>query len=69
SVVVSGVFSKPREEIKQIIEQHSGKNVSSISASTSFIVAGQNMGPAKEERAKKLGIKILTEEEFFNLIK
>ena len=69
SVVVSGVFSKPREEIKQIIEQHSGKNVSSISASTSFIVAGQNMGPAKEEKAKKLGIKILTEEEFFNLIK
>ena len=69
SVVVSGVFSKPREEIKQIIEQHSGKNVTSISASTSFIIAGQNMGPAKEEKAKKLGIKILTEEEFFNLIK
>ena len=65
SIVVSGVFkSLSRNEIKQLIEEHSGKNVSSISKSTSYLVAGENMGPSKLEKANSLGIKILTEEEF-----
>lgn len=69
SIVVSGLFSIPREEIKKIIEQHSGKNVSSISASTSYLIAGEKMGPAKLSKAKSLRIKILTEEDFFKFIK
>lgn len=65
SIVVSGVFkSLGRNEIKQLIEEHSGKNVSSISKNTSYLVAGENMGPSKLEKANSLGIKILTEEEF-----
>lgn len=69
SVVVSGLFSIPREELKKIIELHSGKNVSSISASTSYLIAGEKMGPSKLSKAKSLGINILTEEDFFNFIK
>jgi len=69
SIVVSGLFSIPREKLKQTIEHHSGKNVNSLSGGTSFLVAGKKMGPAKLEKAKKLGIKILTEEDFFKLIK
>lgn len=67
SIVISGVFSHhSRDEYKQIIEQHGGKNVGSISAKTSFILAGENMGPAKLEKAQKLGVKIMNEEEFLN---
>ena len=51
-----------------MIEQHGGKNVGSISAKTSFVLAGANMGPAKLEKATKLGIPILSEEEFLNII-
>lgn len=70
SIVISGVFAKySRDEYKQLIEQHGGKNVGSISAKTSFILAGENMGPTKLEKAKKLKIPVLDEEEFLELIK
>ena len=69
-VVISGVFAKhSREEYKAMIEQNGGKNVSSISAATSFVLAGENMGPAKLEKAHKLGIRILNEDEFLDMIK
>ena len=69
SIVVSGVFSIPRDEIKQLIEQHGGKNVSSISKNTDFVLAGEKMGPEKRNKAQKLNIPIVSEEEFYNLIK
>ena len=69
TIVISGVFTHhSRDEYKQLIEQHGGKNTGSISAKTSFILAGDNMGPAKLEKAQKLGITILNEEEFLTLI-
>ncbi|MBO5182465.1 MAG: NAD-dependent DNA ligase LigA [Paraprevotella sp.] len=69
SIVVSGVFSRhSRDEYKALIEQHGGKNTGSLSAKTSFVLAGENMGPAKLEKARKLGIPILSEEEFLQLI-
>lgn len=69
SVVISGVFAHhSRDEYKAMIEQHGGKNVGSISAKTSFVLAGANMGPAKLEKASKLGVKIVTEEEFLTMI-
>ncbi len=65
SIVISGVFKHhSRDEYKAIIEQHGGKNVGSVSGATSFILAGDNMGPAKLEKAEKLGVKIVSEEEF-----
>jgi len=68
-VVISGVFAKhSREEYKAMIEQNGGKNVSSISSATSFILAGENMGPAKLEKARKLGIDIINEEQFLEMI-
>jgi DNA ligase (NAD+) len=67
--VVSGVFSKySRDEIKAMIEKNGGKNASSISSKTSYVVAGENMGPAKLEKAEKLGIQIIGEEELEGLI-
>ena len=70
SVVISGVFQHhSRDEYKALIEQHGGKNVCSISAKTSFVLAGDNMGPAKLEKAQKLGIRIMSEDEFLSLIK
>lgn len=69
SIVISGVFAHhSRDEYKALIEQHGGKNVGSISKKTSFILAGENMGPAKLEKAQKLGIRILSEDEFLQLI-
>ena len=69
SIVISGVFSKhSREEYKELIERHGGKNVSSISSKTSFILAGDNMGPSKKEKAQQLGIKLMNEDEFLALI-
>ncbi len=69
SIVISGTFSRvSRDELKELIARHGGKNVSSISASTSLLIAGENMGPAKLEKATKLGIKIIDEEEFFRII-
>ncbi len=70
SIVISGVFAHhSRDEYKALIEKHGGKNVGSISAKTSFILAGENMGPAKLEKAQKLGIRIVNENEFLELIK
>ena len=67
SIVISGVFHHhSRDEYKAIIEQHGGKNVGSVSGATSFILAGDNMGPAKLEKAEKLGVKIVSEEEFLD---
>ena len=69
SVVISGVFTHhSRDEYKAIIEQNGGKNVGSISSKTSFILAGENMGPSKLQKAEKLGIKIMSEEEFLSLL-
>ena len=69
SIVISGVFNHhSREEYKEMIEQHGGKNVGSISSKTSFVLAGENMGPAKLEKAHKLGIRIINEEEFLQML-
>lgn len=70
SIVVSGVFSHhSRDEYKAMIEAHGGKNVGSVSKKTSFILAGENMGPEKRKKAESLGVEILTEEQFLELIK
>ena len=69
-IVISGTFEKhSREQLKELIELNGGKNSSSISSKTDFILAGANMGPAKEEKANKLGIKMINEDEFLELIK
>lgn len=68
TIVFSGVFSRSREEMKALAEFHGAHVTSSVSAKTSFIVAGENMGPAKLEKAKKLKISIITEEEFYRMI-
>ncbi len=69
-IVISGTFEKhSREQLKELIELNGGKNSSSISSKTNFILAGANMGPAKEEKANKLGIKMINEDEFLELIK
>lgn len=65
NVVISGVFAHhSRDEYKLMIEQHGGKNVSSISGKTTFVLAGDNMGPSKLQKAQKLGVRIVSEEEF-----
>ncbi|NDV64427.1 NAD-dependent DNA ligase LigA [Bacteroides sp. 224] len=67
SIVISGVFMHhSRDEYKEMIEKNGGKNVGSISSKTSFILAGDNMGPAKLEKAQKLGVEILSEDEFLS---
>ena len=69
NVVVSGKFIlHSRDELKALIELHGGKNQSGVSSNTDFIVAGENMGPAKLQKAEKLGVKILSEQEFIDLI-
>ena len=69
TVVISGTFTHhSRDEYKNLIEQHGGKNTSSVSAKTTYLLAGENMGPAKLEKATKLGIKIISETEFLQLI-
>ena len=69
SVVISGVFTHhSRDEYKVIIEQNGGKNLSGVSSKTSFILAGENMGPSKLQKAEKLGIKIMSEDEFLKMI-
>lgn len=69
SIVISGVFQHhSRDEYKALIEQHGGKNVGSISKKTSFVLAGDNMGPAKLEKAQKLEVRIVSEDEFLNMI-
>ena len=69
AIVISGVFARhSRDEYKALIEKHGGKNTGSISAKTSFILAGDNMGPAKLEKARKLGVRIVDEDEFLRMI-
>ena len=69
SLVVSGVFANyGRDEIKEVIRQHGGKVVSAISGKVDILVAGENMGPAKKEKAEKLGVQIISEEEFTKMI-
>lgn len=69
TIVISGTFSKhSRDEYKAMIEQHGGKNSGSVSGKTDYILAGENMGPAKLEKAAKLGVKIMNEDEFLNMI-
>ena len=68
SIVVSGVFSIPRDTVKELVEKHGGKNVSSISKSTAFVLAGEKMGPEKRKKAESLGIPIVSEEEFRTMI-
>ncbi len=70
TIVISGTFSlHSREEYKEIIVNNGGKNTSSISSKTDFILAGENMGPSKLQKAQELSIKILSEEEFLSLLK
>lgn len=69
SIVISGVFSKhSRDEYKAMIDKHGGKNVGSVSGATSFILAGENIGPSKLEKARKLGIRIVDEEGFLSML-
>ena len=69
SVVISGKFAgRSRDDMKALVEEHGGRNLAAVSANVDFIVAGENMGPAKSQKAQKLGITILSEEEFMVLI-
>lgn len=69
SIVISGTFEKhSRDELKNRMEQHGGKNVATVSSKTTYLLAGENIGPSKLEKAQKLGIKIISEDEFLQLI-
>lgn len=68
SIVVSGVFSISRDDMKKLIEQYGGKNVSSISKNTSYVLAGEKMGPEKRKKAENLGVPIISETEFYEMI-
>jgi len=69
SIVISGIFTHhSRDEYKDLIEKNGGKNVGSISAKTSFVLAGENIGPSKLEKANKIGIPIVSEDDFLKLI-
>ena len=68
NIIVSGVFSVPRDDLKALIEQHGGKNVSSISKNTTYVLAGDKMGPEKRKKAEILGIPIISEEDFWDMI-
>ena len=69
SFVISGVFKNhSRDELKSLIDKNSGKNTSSISKKTSYLIAGENIGPSKREKAEKLGIPIISEDEFLSLL-
>jgi len=67
--VVSGVFTNfSRDEVKKMIEENGGKNSSSISSKTTFLIAGNEMGPAKLQKAKDLNVQIISENDFLNLL-
>ena len=69
SVVISGKFvGRSRDDMKALVEEHGGRNLAAVSANVDFIVAGENMGPAKRQKAEKLGVTILSEEEFMEMI-
>jgi len=66
--VISGKFSIPRKELKQKIEENGGKNTSSLSGNTSYLIAGEDMGPSKKKKADKKNLSIIDEQEFMKLI-
>ena len=68
SIVVSGVFTIPRDDIKKMVEEHGGKNTGSISSKTNYVLAGEKMGPEKLKKAETLGIPIISEEDFYKMI-
>jgi DNA ligase (NAD+) len=69
SIIISGTFTQhSRDDYKTMIEMNGGKNVGSVSAKTSFILAGENMGPEKLKKAEKLGVKLMDETEFLSLL-
>jgi DNA ligase (NAD+) len=69
TIVISGVFARhSREEYKEMIERNGGKNSGSISKKTSFVLAGDNMGPAKLEKAKSLGVPVINEDRFLEML-
>ena len=68
SIVVSGVFSIPRDDLKKMIDEHGGKNVSSISSKSHYLLAGEKMGPEKLKKAETLGIPIISEEDFYKML-
>ena len=69
SFVVSGRFTRSRDEMKELIELHGGRNLAAVSGNVDYLVAGEKMGPAKLKKAEKLGIRILTEEEFLRMVR
>ena len=68
TVVVSGNFSRPRDEMKALIAAHGGKNTGSVSGKTTYLLAGEKAGPEKLAKAQKLGVKVISEEEFYSII-
>ena len=68
SFVVSGVFSIPRDQLKRLVEQHGGRLLGGVSGKTDFLLAGEKMGPSKREKAERLGVTILTESEFMEMV-
>jgi DNA ligase (NAD+) len=66
--VVSGVFSIPRDEVKRLVEQQGGKLAGTVSGSTDYLIAGEKMGPSKREKAERLGVRILSEVEFMEMM-
>jgi hypothetical protein len=68
SFVVSGKFTRSRDEMKELIELHGGRNLAAVSGSVDYLVAGDKMGPAKLKKAEKLGVRIISEEEFIAMI-
>lgn len=69
SFVVSGRFSRSRDEMKELIERHGGRNLAAVSGNVDFLVAGEKMGPAKLKKAEKLGVRILDEEQFMAMVR
>jgi DNA ligase (NAD+) len=69
SIIISGTFEKySRDELKEMIEKNGGKNVGSISKNTSYVLAGENMGPSKLEKANQLKVKIISEDDFLKML-
>ena len=68
TVVISGNFSRPRDEMKAMITAHGGKNTGSVSSRTTYLLAGEKAGPEKLAKAEKLGVKVISEEEFYSII-
>ena len=68
SFVVSGVFSIPRDALKRLVEQHGGRLLGGVSGKTDYLIAGEKMGPSKREKAERLGVTILTEQAFMDML-